>query len=165
MELIHNSTLSKLDELSQRFFWMNKKIDRMKSVLDVSFTMPILAGLVHEKLAHMYPLLADKVSDIQEMFNYDANYLGVEAATEYYDSVQEMMEKLYEWTLETNNLIREAANVALSEGDFNVYTRLLDIADEYSNYVSNAILLRDKAEGYGDELMSMDKDSKKWWNL
>ena len=57
----------KLDKLAQRFFWMNKKLDRMKAVLNTKFAMPLLANRVHLELAHAYPLLADKVNDIEEM--------------------------------------------------------------------------------------------------
>lgn len=165
MELIHDRTLKALDEMSQRFFWMNKKIDRMKSVLDVDFTMPILSELIHHDLAHMYPLLADEVNDIQEQFNYDANYLGVEGATEDYESVIEMMEKLHTWTLETNSQLNETIRIAMEEGDMNVYWKLSPISIEYSKYISNSILLKDKAMGYGTNLMAMDKDSKVWWKL
>lgn len=165
MELIHERTLKALDEMSQRFFWMNKKLDRMKSVLDVDFTMPILSGLVHENLAHEYPLIADEVNDIQEQFNYSANYLGVEGATEDYNSVIEMMEQLHTWTIETNNMLNNTMKVAFDEGDMNVYWKLVPISVEYSKYISNSILLKDKAMGYGNNLMAMDKDSRAWWKL
>lgn len=165
MELIHDITLKALDEMSQRFFWMNKKIDRMKSLLDVKYTMPILSELVHHDLAHMYPLLADEINDIQEQFNYDANYLGVEGATEDYDSVIEMMETLHRWTIETNDQLNRLMETAKEVGDWNVYWKLTPVSVEYSKYISNSILLKDKAMGYGDNLMAMDKDSKVWWKL
>lgn len=165
MELIHDRTLRALDELSQRLFWMNKKIDRMKSVLNVAFVMPIFSNLIHHELAHSYPLLADVIGDMQEEFNYDANYLGIEGATEYYDSVQDMMHTLYNWTIETNEKINETIKVAMDEGDYNIYWKLGDFSSTYSKYITNAQLLQDKADAYGDDLMAMDKDSKKWWKL
>ena len=78
--LISNEIKMELDRLGQKFFWMNKKLDRMKSVLNVKFAMPKLSELVHHQLAHSYPLLADQVNDIEENFNYDVNYIGVEGA-------------------------------------------------------------------------------------
>lgn len=165
MELIHEETLIALDKMSQRFFWMNKKLDRIKSVLDVDFTMPVLSGLIHENLAHKYPLLADEINDIQEKFNYSANYLGVEGATEEYSTVLEMMEKLHTWTVETNEQLNQTIEVAKRNGDWNVFWKLSPISIQYSDYISNAILLKDKAMGYGNNLMAMDKDSPVWWKL
>ena len=102
---------------------------------------------------------------MQEEFNYDANYLGIEGATEYYDSVQDMMHTLYNWTIETNEKINETIKVAMDEGDYNIYWKLGDFSRTYSKYITNAQLLQDKADAYGDDLMAMDKDSKKWWKL
>lgn len=163
--LIHDSTKSAMDEMAQRFFWMNKKIDRMKSVLNTKFAMPIFSNLVHLQLAHSYPILADDINDIEEMFNYDAKYLGVEGATEDYEDVSDLLGQLYDWTIETNDQLNYAIQVSLEEKDMNVYFMLQPISIEYSKYVANAILLTDKKKLYGNDLSDMDVHSKEWWKL
>lgn len=165
MELIHDRTLRGLDEMSRRFFWMNKKLDRMKSVMTVNMVMPTLANFMHLELSHKYPLLADEVNDIQEMFNYDANYLGVEGATEDYSSMVELSQVLLKWTEETNNQLNELIKISFEEGDFNVYWLLGKLSTEYSKYVENAILINDKSVQYGDDIKALDHDSEVWWKL
>ena len=163
--LIHDESKRKLDKLAQRFFWMNKKLDRMKAVLNTKFAMPLLANRVHLELAHAYPLLADKVNDIEEMFNYDPEYLSVEGACENYESVSELISQLYEWTLETNDILCATAIFVKEQGDFSVYKLMSPIINEYSKYVANAILLMDKTDLYKDHLYAMDDNCEGWWVL
>lgn len=163
--LIHDSTKLKMDEMAQRFFWMNKKLDRMKSVLNTRFAMPLLSNKLHLEVAHSYPLLADVVNDIEEMFNYDANYLEVEGATETYEDVDTMIGQLYEWTLETNDQLNELMGIAKENGDYNVYNQLIELSNKYSKYVANSILLVDKKQQYGERLYAMDAQVDKWWVL
>ena len=163
--MISEITMRALDEMSCRLFWMNKKLDRMKAVLSVKFSMPTFSDFIHLELAHKYPLLADQITDIQDMFNQEYFYLGVEGATEDYGTVLEMMEKLHEWTLETNDQLNELIGTAFANRDFNVYWMLGEFSAEYSKYVANAILLRDKARMYGDKYAEMDYESTRWWKL
>lgn len=163
--LIHDETKRKMDMMAQRFFWMNKKLDRIKSVMNTKFAMPLLANKIHLELAHTYPILADKINDIEEMFNFDAEYYGVEGATEQYESVEQMIGQIYEWTLETNDILTELAMVAKNNGDFVVYKLLSPVIVEYARYVENAILLVDKKELYGENLHDMDDNCEKWWKL
>lgn len=163
--MIHNESKKKLDELAQRFFWMNKKLDRMKSVLNTKFAMPLLANRIHLELAHSYPLLADKINDIEEMFNYDAEYYSVEGACENYESVDEIIGQLYEWTLETNDILCDTARFVKEQGDFNVYKLMSPIINEYSKYIANAMLLVDKKDLYRDKLYAMDDNCEEWWVL
>jgi hypothetical protein len=163
--LISEKTNSCLDELSCRFFWMNKKIDRMKSVLTVNFVMPTFSNIVHLQLAHQYPLVADMVGEIQENFNTTPLYLTVDGAVENYSSVEEMFVKLYDLTIETNEAIIECMDIAKSEGNINVWKELSDVLQLYSKYISNAILLKDKAKQYGSNLALMDAEAESWWKL
>ena len=163
--LIHDSTKSAMDEMAQRFFWMNKKIDRMKSVLNTKFAMPIFSNLVHLQLAHSYPILADDINDIEEMFNYDAEYLQVEGATEDYEDVDTLVGQLYDWTIDTNEQLNNLITLSHNNGDFNAYNLLLEVSKKYSKYVANAILIVDKKSIYGDKLYDMDVQSKEWWVL
>lgn len=163
--LIHDSTKSAMDQMAQRFFWMNKKIDRMKSVLNTKFAMPIFSNLVHLQLAHNYPLLADSINDIEEMFNYDAEYLEVESAIENYEDVDTLVGQLYDWTIETNEQLNNLITISHNNGDFNVYNLLINVSNEYSKYVANSILIVDKKNSYGDKLSAMDVQSKEWWML
>ena len=163
--LIHESTKNMMDEVAQRFFWMNKKLDRMKAVLNTKFAMPNLGNLIHIELAHSYPLLADEINDIEEMFNYDPNYLEVEAAKEDYEDVDSLLNQLYEWTLETNEKLHELKGHAFNVGDFNVYDMLIPLSIKYSKYVANAILLVDKKSLYGNNLHAMDDNVDEWWVL
>ena len=151
--LISNEIKMELDRLGQKFFWMNKKLVRMKSVL------------VHHQLAHSYPLLADQVNDIEENFNYDVNYLGVEGANEDYEDVDELINQLYEWTLETNDFLQKVKLDARDAGNHNVYDLLTPLSREYSKYVANAILLVDKKKQYGNHLYDMDAQAQDWWVL
>lgn len=166
MEKLVSETLSNaMDEMSMRFFWMNKKLDRMKAVLSVKFTMPLFSDLVHLELAHKYPLLADNINDIEDEFNIDYFYLGVEGATEEYSSVVDMMKQLLDWTIETNDQLNELINLSKLEHCYNVFWKLGEVSLEYSKYVANAILLYDKAVSYGDNISKMDSDSQKWFKL
>ena len=160
--LIHDSTKKKMEEVATRFFWMNKKLDRMKSVLNTKFAMPNLANRIHLELAHSYPLLADEILDIEEMFNYDPMYDAVDGAFEDYESVDALIGQLYEWTLETNAMFHDMKGHAFNVGDFNVYDQLIPISNEYSKYVANAILLVDKKQLYGNDLHAMDDNVEEW---
>lgn len=163
--LIHDDVKKRLDEMAQRFFWMNKKLDRIKSVMNTKFAMPLLSNKIHIDLAHSYPILADKINDIEEMFNFDAMYYGVDGALEQYESVDQMIGQIYEWTLETNDMLCATAIYAKEHGDFVVYKLMSPLIVEYAKYVENAILLVDKKELYGENLHDMDDNCEKWWKL
>jgi len=150
--LIDNRTIKEINLISQQCFWLNRVTDRAVSVLSIKFGMPITANIIHQKLAHKYPLLADDVNEILDMFNEYTDYLETPADVRDYEDIVELFQSILDENIKLYDMVRNAIFVCRETTDVNVETHLLDFLEDVNEYVAQTITLRDKAVSLKDNV-------------
>ena len=140
-------------------FYLNRIMDRVVSNLSVKFTCVKSSKILHLQFSHKFPLLADMISEIQDNFNVLTDYLDTPTDTTIYNSLLEIFDRVLENVLIANDLITTAISIASDEEDINVKSSLEKfLADTFIKYINQAIILRDKAKLYGDDVLRFDND-------
>ena len=153
--LIPENINSKLDEIVTKCFEGNRIADRGMSVLAVKFVMSNTSEILHEKLAHLYPLLADKVSTFQESRNNLTFYGLTPADNTDYDSPLQFFERMFDYMVDLEAGISSAIRIARDE-DYMTYSFLLGFLLEINKVTEQCLLLLDKAEQYNGKWESFD---------
>lgn len=154
--LIKDSVNAKLDELVKKFFLGNRIFDRAMSVLDVKFVMPKTVSILHPKLAHLFPSLADKISTYQS----DRNALTVYGETPLdnsdYNSPQEFFIRMVAYMAEVEFLCGEICEIAMENNDHTTKAFIDSFLVSIIPVTKQLILLADKSEKFGSDLMMFD---------
>jgi len=157
--LISEQTNAKLDELVTMFFAGNRLADRGMSQLDVKFCMNKTASILHTKVAHLFPSLADVVSDYQASRNNKTIYgLTPRDETEY-ASPMEFFERLAEFMVEVESFIFECYETAKEDEDFMTKSFLESFILQMLPLTKQCLLLVDKC-GLYDDMMLFDHNIK-----
>lgn len=150
--LINERTIKEINLVSQQCFWLNRVVDRAVSVLGVKFGMPITSKILHQGLAHKYPLLADSVNEILDMYNELVDYLDTPADTRDYEDIVELFQTILDENIKLYDMTRSAIFVSRETRDVNVETHLLDFLEDVNEYIAQTITLRDKAVSLKDNV-------------
>ena len=102
------------------------------------------------------PLLADQISDVLLRYNIPPKYYETKRDTREYGSMLEFFNVNLNEHIQTYELLKEAINTATVNGYLNVESDLKKILRMWNKFMSQAILLRDKAEVYKDNLAMFD---------
>jgi adenylosuccinate synthase len=139
-------------------FHINRILDRIVSVMSVKFACVKSSEIIHKKYAHAFPMLADKISEIQDSFNVLTDYLDTPKDVSDYNSLEEMFQKVLDNILEANDLITGCIEICIETKDYNVKASLENfLSVEFIKYIRQSIILRDKAKLYGDNVLSFDR--------
>lgn len=149
--LISNETQNKLNLLIQSFFQLNRTWDNFLGYSNVVWAFSNFSKVFHKGLAHLYPLLADKVADILLRYNITPQYYETKEDTRKYNTMSAFFDINIEEHEEVYNLIKEAINIANINGDLNVEADLKHLLRIFNHFMEQALLLKDKAVIYGEE--------------
>lgn len=153
--LISEETQEKLNLLIQKMFQHNRTWDNFLGFSSVEWAFNNFNKIFHNGLAHLYPLLADIVSDIELRYNVVPKYYETERDTRTYGSMLEFFNININEHIETYELIKEGINVATINGDLNVESDLKAFLRLFNHFMEQAITLRDKAQIYGENNKAM----------
>lgn len=162
MIMISEKTSKALDELTGAFFDLNRTLDRCVSVLQNTWAMPQAAGIIHLKLAHLMPLLADKVTEIKDRYNLDSVYPATHGDARTYDNLQDMFETVLSEFEEVYKMFQMIIDMAQMQKDFNVVTDLYDLLEDYNEVMGQIMTLCDKAIQMPDKFDTFDKHISSW---
>lgn len=163
--LINTKINSKLDEIVTFCFFGNRLFDRGMSVLDVKFVMNQTEQILHPKLAHLFPLLADVISTYQSNRSCLTFYGETPADNTDYSSPKDFFEKALEYMTELENLCYEAKTLAEEDGDLTTSAFLSKFIRTIIRVTASCVLLNDKAEKYNGDWMRFDHDIEDFFNL
>lgn len=153
--LIPDKINAGLNEIVGKCFEGNRIADRGMSILSVKFAMNKTEKILHEKLAHLFPLLADEVSSYQG----DRDNLTIYAETfkddTDYNSPTDFFERMLGYMNELETLVSEVSENAFEE-DPTTYTFLCQFLLRIVKVTAQCLLLVDKAEMYNKDWMSFD---------
>ena len=87
--MLSERTSEALDILVGQYFQLNRTFDRCVSWMEVKFAMPNAANIIHHKLAHLWPLMADSVSDFKHQWNITTYYPETHGDKREYDNLEQ----------------------------------------------------------------------------
>ncbi len=156
---VSESTIKALHELNGECFTMNRYWDATVSVLGVTYVCSTASKLIHEHIAHWYPHVADMINErCLENFNIVAYYPATPAGDVAYSNLQDMMAQMLEKTLTFQNKVMAVRQIAVDNGDLLVAVELDRVLLMVNEQFAQMLLINDKAEQYGEDYTSFDKD-------
>jgi len=129
------------------------------SELSVKFTMPKFVNLTHPRIAHIYPKLADLVSDYMGDRDVLTNYNLTPTDNTDYASPLDFFQKLLDTQVDFESQIYEVINAAEEDSDLSTKVFLENFLREITPLSAQIILILDKAEAYNNDWMRFDADS------
>jgi hypothetical protein len=159
--LIDEKVNDKLNEIVTKCFLGNRIMDRGVSILSVKFVMTRTADQIHPKLAHLYPLLGDTISDYQGARNCLTIYGETPLDDSDYNSPLDFFNKMLDYQEDLEALVSESIDVAREEMDYTTKIVLENFLVTLIPVTNQILLLIDKAEKYTDWML-FDADVKKF---
>ena len=151
MEGLLNADVKKaLEDIISLCFYNNRMFDRMVSILSVTFVMPQTGNIIHHNLAHLYPQLADVISDYMDDRNCTTIYGSTPVGDQVYDSPLDCLNYMLELNLKLETTTKDAIKVADSAGDYTTKVFLDGFLRSLIIVTSNLLLLVDKMYMYGN---------------
>lgn len=160
--MLSNKTSEALDYLIGAYFDLNRTFDRAVSVMEVKFAMPNAANIIHHKLAHLWPLMADVVSDFKHQWNVMAVYPETHRDARDYTNLEDMMGVLLKETLDVYEIIRQTYAIAKDEHDFNTNAMLQNLMQDMNKVIAQVIVLNDKAKQMPTDFDNYDRHIDSW---
>lgn len=159
---LSNRTSEALDILVGQFFNLNRTFDRAVSWMEVKFAMPNAANIIHHKLAHLWPLMADIISDFKHQWNVVTYYPETHGDGREYDNLEEMMGTLLRETVDVYEVIKQAYYIAKEEQDFNANAMLQKLMQDMNAVIAQVIILHDKSEQMSTDYDNFDRHIDSW---
>lgn len=163
--LISDALNAQLDKLVTKLFEGNRIADRGMTQLGVKFVMNKTESLLHPKLAHLFPALADKVSDYQSARNNLTFYGLTPADNTDYASPMDFFERMLQYMIDVEGMTGEILKMSADEEDFTTKAFLLRFYEDLQKVTNQCLLLVDKAEQYNGDWMAFDFRIDSWITL
>lgn len=160
--LINEKTSKDLDTLYGQFFNLNSCFDNAVSYMLNDWAMVKASEIIHKNLAHLFPLMADKVSEIKDNFDERSVRFAVEEHTETYENLIDMFDKLLDECKVTYEMIKLVNKGAMENGDLNVHADLLDLVKDFNKVIGQVITLNNKAHQLIDMYDMFDAHIDEW---
>ena len=163
--IVTQATIDAVTELIGDCFKMNRHLDRLVSVLGVEFAYNNTADLVHQGIAHYYPMLADSLGEkCLERYNVPVYYASTPEGGQDYTSVTEIIKDLEKVNIDFQTKMMGCCKVAFENNDIHVYADLIDLLEDVNKIIEQVILLSDKIDVYKDN-PSYDRHISSFWIL
>lgn len=164
---VSQETINSIFEIVSRSFFINRKLDRIVSVLGVKFALNQIADKIHIGISHLVPIISDQVGErCLERYNITVEYGATPDGKEDFDSAMEIFQTVEDMILYYQNMFIGAMKIAFEKNDIHVFSDLSVILQEVNKIAEQVILLNDKAKSYGEgRLILMDSDIDKFWIL
>lgn len=158
---ITDATVTTIQTLVHDAFDTNSILDRAKTVLTTTLAFPIFGNEVH-MLAHKYSLdMGDGIGDLIEAYNEPINYGDIPTHIENYETVSEVIDKVYDSVITYQNELNQGAKIAYDNMDIHIFNGLMNIIEKHNKYVEQVILWKDIVERYKDS-PNLDVDIKEY---
>lgn len=156
---VSEQTVHAIHELNGQCFYMNRMWDATVSVLGVTYACHTASGLIHQKIAHWYPAMADTLNErCLENFNILAYYPATPAGDVKYDNLVDMMSQMLDETIKFQNAVMGVKQIAHDMQDYMIEVEIDSILLDVNKQVAQMILIHDKAQQYNMDYTAFDKD-------
>lgn len=160
--LISKETSDALDILYGQFFNLNSLFDNAVSFMLNEWAMPQANDIIHHKLAHLMPLLADDISAIKDDYDMKSIRPEVPEHSEAYSNLQQMFDRIYDEMAATYKMIVMTNNIAVEHGDINVHAGLMDFMRKFNKVIGQVITLMNKSHQMPMDFDTFDFRIKDW---
>lgn len=160
--LINDKTSEALDVLYGEWFNLNSLCDNAASFMLNEWAMVQANDIIHHRLCHLFPLMADDISAIKDDYDMTSIRPVVTEHKEKYTSLKEMFDTIYNAFEDTYKLISLTDDVALENGDKNVHAPLMDFMRKFNRVIGQIITLKNKAEQMPMDFDTFDFRIKDW---
>lgn len=160
--LISEKTSEALDILYGEFFNLNSLCDNAVSFMLNEWGMVQANDIIHHRLCHAFPLMADLISEIKDDYDVRSIRPEVPEHKETYSSLQEMFDKLYGEMEAAYKMIKMTNKIALDEGDLNVHAGLMNFLRIFNKIIAQVITLMNKAHQMPMDFDTFDSRIKDW---
>lgn len=159
--LLSKEIKESLENIVSHCFYCNRMLDRICSLLTVTFVMSNTESILHSELAHIYPLLADDITNYMADRDCTAIYGATPAGDQNYESPLEMFNKILEIQTELEILTKKS--IALSEAQLDITTKVFleEFLRTLIPITKDILTIVDKMEMYGEsksDWMKFDHD-------
>lgn len=154
---IEPKTSEALDLLTAKFFDLNRSADRIASLMQNEYAMPNASSEFHHKIAHAYPLIADRVTEIKDRWNMSSIYDQTHRDDRTYTNLEDMFNSFLNENIEAYSMIKLTYNIACENGDFNVQADLIGFMQMFNKIIAQIITLHDKAQQMPTEYARFDQ--------
>ena len=154
--LINDKVNNGLNELVKTLFLGNRICDRGMSVLSVQYAMNNSVKFLHPKLAHLFPKLADVVSDFQGDRNCLTIYGETPTDASDYNVPTEFFEKILDYMTDLEAQCYALWDLSDEESDGTTCVFVQRFIDMLIPITSQCLLLVDKCEAYKGNWMLFD---------
>lgn len=163
--LVTQNTINAVTELIGECFTVNRKLDRIVSLLGAKFAYNQTSELCHQGLAHYFPKLADELgSRCLERYNIPVVYEATPPGNQNYESVIDAIKDIQKIIVDFQSMMMGCAKIAFENNDIHVYSELLDLMEDVNEVTEQSILLVDKIGLYGNHPV-YDHDITTFWIL
>ena len=160
--LINQETSDALIEIYGAFFDLNATLDNAASILLNTWAMPQANDILHHRLSHLTPILADKISEIQDNYNIVSSRPAVHEDKRTYVDLFDMFGTILKEFSEVYNMINMADDIALSHKDNNVHADLMNFMTIFNKVMGQIITLNDKAKQLATNYDIFDAHIENW---
>lgn len=160
--ILSEKTSQALDTIVGACFDLNRSFDRAVSILQNNFSMPQAADIIHHKLGHLWPLMADLVSEFKDECNITTYYPETHGDGRTYSNLQEMMDTLLDETIEVYDMVKMTYQVAKDNGDLNACAFLMKFTRLMTMVIGQIYTLRDKAAQMPTDYDTYDAHIDDW---
>lgn len=138
MELISKKLNSQLDDIVGKCFSINRMLDRGMSLLKVRWKLIHTSDTMHPKIAHAYPAdkFADSVSGYQASRGNETIYPATPAGNREYNNPLDFFKDYYNENIELENMIKDAIDEGVEEGDNTTVKFLNDLLMRLAPYTA-----------------------------
>ncbi len=160
--LISKETSDALDVLVGAFFDLNRTFDRCVSWMQNVWSMPQAADIIHHKLAHIFPIFADQITEIKDRYNMTSVYPQTHADSREYTDLKQMFDIVFQECSEVYTMFKMVKKTVIEQDDFNVLVDLHEIMRAYNEIMGQVYTLKDKAEQLPTSYDEYDRHIKSW---
>jgi len=129
-------------------FRLNRVADRGISLMEVRWKLLKSAPIIHLSIAHMLPLLGDKISSFQSKKNCESIYPDTTGGSKEYSSPLEFFEFVLEEFNKFEDEISDVIDYAQSEKDHATVQFLKSFLAEFLDYTATMNNVVDVANSY-----------------
>ena len=155
MEMINPSLVAKIDSAIGFLFQLNRYLDRGMSLLSTRWKMLNCARVLHPKLAHATPALADSLSDFLDDRGCEVIYPATTIGDQEYENPIAFFEFIMDEFVKFDNQIEDIIDAAVAEGDHATKAFLDGFHMKWIPYVATMANIVDVAKSYGATPMGM----------
>lgn len=162
MTFINESTSKNLDILVGAFFDLNRTLDRCVSVMKNDWSMGNASAIIHHKLAHLMPLMADEITEIKDNYNLSSTYPMTHEDSRNYTDLEDMFDTVMVEFSQVHGLLMTAQQGCALANEWNVVADLMKIVRQYNIIMGQIYTLADKAEQMPQDYDKFDKHIDVW---